>query len=316
MGIPIEWEAFETYLLYECHRKPETLPTCRRVFLRLKNHFADKELNKASVYAFFDHLRKKGNKNSSINDYLKYLHHFGKILDMKWLSDIKYLPEEEQLFDVLNPDEIRSILTIIPKRARCEERLNHFWPIVIETLLATGVRRQELCNLTWDDFRGDALILRRTKNKQDRMARLSNELSKKILTLKTDNVYIFGSKTKLCAWLINRELHLRAKLLGIEKHITAHTLRRSSATEAASKGINLAYIQRFLGHKSVNTTSKYIQVDEAALQAVSRSLTVNEGTLKIEDVYERLKNVAQEFIPNFKVELKKTKSGVRLFIAD
>lgn len=316
MSIPISWNEFERYLLYECHRKPETLPTCRRVFVRLQNYFSDKELTKETVYEFFDVLRRRGNKNSSVNDYIKYLHHFAKILKLEWLTSIKYLPEEEQLFDVLTPDEIRAIITLMPKRARHTERLNHFWPIVIETLLATGMRRQELCNLTWDDFRGDTLILRRTKNKQDRMSKISAELSKKMLTLKKDNKYIFGTDTKLCAWLINRELQLRTRLLNIHKHCTAHTLRRSSATEAASKGINLAYIQRFLGHKSVNTTSKYIQVDEAALQAVSKSLTVNEGTLKINDVYERLKNVAQEFLPNFKVELKKTSRGVRLFIAD
>ena len=35
--------------------------------------------------------------------------------------------------------------------------------------------------------------------------------------------------------------------MGSDKTITAHTLRRTAATEAASKGVNLAYIQRFLG---------------------------------------------------------------------
>lgn len=71
-----------------------------------------------------------------------------------------------------------------------------------------------------------------------------------------------------------------------------------------------------MGHKSIQTTSKYIQVDEAALDAVAKSLTVNEGSINIEDVFARIQNVAQEFIPNFKVELKKTKSGVRLFVGE
>jgi|GEM_PF-2065290 len=65
----------------------------------------------------------------------------------------------------------------------------------------------------------------------------------------------------------------------------------------------------------IYTSSKYIQVDEQALREVSKSLTVNEGSVNMDDVYERVRRVAQEFIPNFRVELEKTKSGVRLFIA-
>jgi len=316
MGIPIEWEMFETYLLYDCHRKPETLPTCRRTFLRVKKYFEDKELTKTSVYSFFDHLRKNGNKNSTINDYIKYIHHVGKLLSIPDLTKITYLPEEEQIFDVLTPDEIRRLLSIKPKRVRDESRLNTYWSTVIETLLATGMRREELCNILKEDFKEDHLIVRRSKNRTDRMCKLSSPLSKRIKAL-GDNKYVFGhGDRKLCSWLINRELKFRTDLLGIKKHITAHTLRRTSATEAASKGINLSYIQRFLGHKNVNTTSKYIQVDDAALQAVSKSLTVNEGTINLNDIYLRLQNVAQEFIPNFKVELKKTSRGIRLFIAE
>jgi len=313
MGIPITWEAFETYLLYESHRKPETLPTCRRVFIRLKNYFEDKELNKQAVYSFFDYIRSKGDKNSTINNYIKYLHHIGRILGSDDLIKLKYLPEDEQIWDTLTPSEINRMLTLQPPRARYIDRLNHFWPIVIETLLATGMRRQELCNLTWDDFREDTLIVRVSKNKTGRICKITKELSDKIKTLQ-GHKYIFGTDTKLCAWLINRELQLRARLLNINKHITAHTLRRTSATEAASHGINLAYIQRFLGHKSVSTTSKYIQVDDAALQAVSKSLTVNQGSINIDDVARRLQQVAAEFIPNFTVDLIKTKVGVRLTI--
>lgn len=316
MGIPLSWDTFRHHLLYVAQRKPETLPTCRRVFEGMKRYFSDKELTQESVYGFFDYLRAKGDRNSTLNNYIKFLRHIGKLLEITWLGELKYFKEEEQIFDTLSPNEIRAILTCHPKRYPKYEYMNERWDVVIETLLATGMRRQELCNLTWDNFRGDRFILKRTKTSIDRVCKLSKCLSEKIKEIDRFNEYVFGSrKGMLIAHEINNELQTRARLLNICKRITAHTLRRTAATEAASKGINLAYIQRFLGHKSIQTTSKYIQVDEAALDAVSRALTVNEGGLDMDSVYERVRCVAQEFIPNFKVELKKTKSGVRLYIS-
>lgn len=317
MGLPVKWERFETYLLYHAHRKRETLSTCKGVFCRIKQYFTTRDLTEDNIYSFFEYLKSKGDKNSTINNYLKYLHHLGKILNLKWLMEIKYLPVEEQIFDTLTPDEIRKILTCHTPRQRDEKEINNRYDIIIETLLATGMRREEVCALTWNDLHEDRLIIRTSKNKTGRASIINRELSQKIQALPHYTEYIFGSKKgRLIAAKINEELKKRTDKLGIRKTITCHSLRRTAATESARKGINLAYIQRFLGHKSINTTSKYIQVDEMALEAVSRSLTVNEGSINMEDVYVRLKHIAQEFIPNFKVELKKTKSGVRLFIAE
>jgi integrase len=195
--------------------------------------------------------------------------------------------------------------------------LNDRYTAIIETLLATGIRRSELCNLTWDDFKDNRFILRRTKNKTDRIAKISRPLSEKIRVLPYHNQYVFGSsKGRLLPQKINDELRRRTKSLNIEKTVTAHTLRRTAATEAASKGINLAYIQKFLGHKNVNTTSKYIQVDEIALDQVAKSLTVNEGTINMDDVYDRIRKVSEEFMPNFKVILKRTKNNLHLIVSN
>ena len=314
MKIDLSWEDFRVYLLYKAHRKPETLSVSQGVFERIQRYFTDKALTEENVYAFFDYLRGRGDKNSTINNYIKYLHHIARIKKIQWLLDLRYLPIDERLFDTLTADEIRKIILTHPKRYRKHEHINLRYDLIIETLLATGLRRQELCNLTWKDIRPGMLIVRSPKGKQDRVAKISDDLYERIKKLPKYE-YIFGSeKGKLIAQKINQELQIRGRLMGSDKTITAHTLRRTAATEAASKGVNLAYIQRFLGHKSIQTTSKYIQVDEAALQAVSRSLTVNEGSINLEDVYKRLHQVAQEFAPNFKIELVRTARGVRLRI--
>ncbi len=191
MGIPIAWSDFKLYLQYKAHRKVETLEACHRVFRAIKQYFIDKELTETNVYLFFDYLKNKGDKNSTINNYLKYLHHIGKILKIQWLLDIRYLPVEQQIFDTLTPDEIRAILTCHPKRYKAYEYMNERWDTIIETLLATGVRRQELCNLTWDDVKGGRLIIRHTKNKIDRYAVISQNLLRRIQKLDRDRGLCF-----------------------------------------------------------------------------------------------------------------------------
>jgi site-specific recombinase XerD len=45
-----------------------------------------------------------------------------------------------------------------------------------------------------------------------------------------------------------------------KRQVTIHTLRHSSATHMLDAGINLRYIQQFLGHSSLKTTMIYLHL--------------------------------------------------------
>jgi len=54
---------------------------------------------------------------------------------------------------------------------------------------------------------------------------------------------------------VNRAVHK----LGIHKHVTLHTFRHSFATQLLQNGYDIRTVQDLLGHKSLKTTSIYLQ---------------------------------------------------------
>ena len=62
-----------------------------------------------------------------------------------------------------------------------------------------------------------------------------------------------------------RNLKITAKLVGIEKDFTVHTLRHSFATHLIQNGADLLAIQMLLGHASINTTEIYTHLETSHL---------------------------------------------------
>lgn len=156
---------------------------------------------------------------------------------------------------------------------------------VIELLFSSGLRVSELVNLNRDHIntkRHEFTV--RGKGQKDRPVFISETASlhiKNYLEARKDNLPpLFlnysrnntsnnsGDYKRLTARSIQRIINKYAKLAGITKHVSPHTMRHSFATDLLMNGADIRSVQIMLGHSSISTTQVYTHVTDEHLREV------------------------------------------------
>ena len=144
---------------------------------------------------------------------------------------------------------------------------------VLELLFSAGVRVAELCSLRADNVelqRGSVRIM--GKGTRERMIPLCGD---EIVLALGGYEELYRTEIIKAGWFfINRDgkrfseqsvrLMIRkyVRLTEIQDRITPHMFRHSVATQLLENGVDIRYIQTFLGHSSITTTQIYAQVTE------------------------------------------------------
>jgi site-specific recombinase XerD len=156
---------------------------------------------------------------------------------------------------------------------------------ILELLFSSGLRVSELTGLDRDSInlkRREFMV--RGKGQKDRPIFISPEAAKWVehyLGKREDTsrplfvrysgskqVDLSGNFHRLTARSVQRIVARSARLAGITKHVSPHTLRHSFATDLLMNGADLRSVQALLGHSNIATTQIYTHVTDPHLRAV------------------------------------------------
>lgn len=142
----------------------------------------------------------------------------------------------------------------------------HVW---IGLLSTTGIRISELLGLNWEDidFKTCALEIRGKGNKE-RLVYTTPEyldLMRQAYERHPAEGRIFRYSERDARYMLWEAL----KPYSRAKQLSPHAIRHSFATSLAKQGVNVATIATILGHKSIETTQKYIDMAQMDCRAVS-----------------------------------------------
>lgn len=156
---------------------------------------------------------------------------------------------------------------------------------IVELLFSSGLRVSELVNLNRDHVntkRREFMV--RGKGQKDRPVFVSKTAAEHVdayLSARMDNLPpLFlsysrnnlssntGDYRRLSARSIQRMISKYARLAGITKHVSPHTMRHSFATDLLMNGADIRSVQTMLGHSSIATTQVYTHVTDQHLKEV------------------------------------------------
>ena len=157
---------------------------------------------------------------------------------------------------------------------------------IVELLFSSGLRVSELVNLNRDHInltRREFMV--RGKGQKDRPVFISKGAAEHVSTYldsRTDNLPALflsyskriatpstsGDYRRLSARSIQRMVSQYARLAGITKHVSPHTMRHSFATDLLMNGADLRSVQYMLGHSNISTTQVYTHVTDQHLKDI------------------------------------------------
>lgn len=181
----------------------------------------------------------------------------------------------------LHYDEVERLIQAIDLESEASLRDR----AIVELLFSSGLRVSELVNLNRDHIntkRREFMV--RGKGQKDRPVFISQAAADwvtRYLDARSDTLpplflsysknvetTLSGDFRRLTARSIQRMVTKYARLAGITKHVSPHTMRHSFATDLLMNGADLRSVQSMLGHSNISTTQIYTHVTDEHLREV------------------------------------------------
>ena len=259
-----------------------------------KNEIRPQDITKELLRKYRIKLNRYGSENGNddlktitqayhliaLRGFLKYLARRDiKSLDPS-LVDLPHVIRKQVTF--LHYDEVEDMLEQIDTSTESGLRDR----AIIELLYSGGLRVSELVGLNRDSInleRREFMV--RGKGSKDRPIFISQSAADRVrdyLDARTDSLPALflnksrnlqtadtsGNYRRMTTRSVERIVEKYARLAGITKHVSPHTLRHSFATDLLMNGADIRAVQSMLGHADISTTQIYTHVTDVHLKEI------------------------------------------------
>ena len=280
--------AFINHLSIEKGYSPRTVKAYTHDVSKFLSFVPKRPLNdKQLAVEYFNFLAKEGysKKNdkaararclSSLNSFFKYLLKEGHIKANPF-EGIKAPKLDKKEPSYLTEGEYLSLLKATEGHATKYYKLRDI--AIIKLFLTTGLRLSELTGMNILDvnFKDNAIRIFRKGCKEQTLP--INQGTADTLTAylesrgdKNESLFLSRKKLRLSKGSVACLVKKYMVKAGItNKKLSPHTLRHTFCTALLGKGVNIAVIQELAGHTSMDTTRRYIHLNNADLrEAINR----------------------------------------------
>lgn len=242
-------------------------------FMRYFNFKNPEEIKKEEIIGYLASLMERGLSASSGHSMVNAVQfYYQQVLEK---PDYRFtLPrpkKEKKLPAVLSMEECLSVFRTID---------NPKHKLLLLIGYGAGLRVSEIVNLKWSDVLFDEykIHVKNAKGKKDRMVMLPYSIVHSLKIYKElykSTIYIFEGQfagEPYSTGSVQKVMREAIKKSAITKKATVHTLRHSFATHLLENGTDIRYIQQFLGHSNIKTTTIYTHLTKSAVDKIQSPL--------------------------------------------
>ena len=174
--------------------------------------------------------------------------------------------------EYLFPAEITSLV----KAARAHSRYGHRDATMILLCYRHGLRVSELCNLRWEqiNFKEAVIAIKRLKNSRDGVHPLQGVSLRALRKLRrdVDGAFVFVSERggPISTQGFRDNLKRLGKLAKLPMPVHPHMLRHATGYKLANDGVDTRTIQLYFGHKNIQNTVRYTELNAGRFQNLWR----------------------------------------------
>jgi integrase/recombinase XerD len=212
-----------------------------------------KQRRKVSISRFFDFLYKR------------------EIIKSNPAINVESIKVSQVVPEFLSQEQCDTFLNTIEKKSTSWYRERDL--TLVKLLLRTGLRRAEIVrlNISDIDLSKHTIKVVRKGNREEYVLihnELEKDLTKYLKHIKRQGeepLFLSKKGKRLSASSIWHLIKLYSHKAGLNENVTVHSLRHTFATTLLSKSLPLPFIQALMGHRSSQTTSRYLHIQNNQL---------------------------------------------------